>query len=258
MKFLSRRTLTVISITFLSLFGSSSYAQTIILSEYFTTYGGIASTVPTDWVFNYNSHYNSVFGTGASGPSGPNSYKFGADNATIISPQFQNGDSVRFYIKGNGIDSLSALLVYQGTDTTTMTLVSMIKPLPVANGFISLPISQSSKYLKFKYSKSVGNCSFDDFEVVRNSTVGVNTLDKKQVLIYPNPATNNVTVNIGQSQSTDIALFNMIGKKMEDISIFISGNGIYNMNLNSISAGTYFVQIKTETGVTTRRLQVVK
>ncbi len=255
MKHISPIILSFLTLVILSLNNFQVQAQTLLLSEYFTAYDGTSTAVPAGWIFNYNGNYTS---TQSSGVSGPNSYKFGVNNATITSPSFNNADSVRFFMKGNSADTLSSLSVFEGTDTLNMTLVAMLKPISNTGTTISLKLMSSSTMLRFVYTKSVGNVAFDDFEVIQNGPAAINTIEKKQIVLYPNPARNNVSIDLGNAEKVEISLYNMIGKNMGNVLVTDNGKGVYSLNLNSIPAGTYFVQINTDRTVTTRRLQVLK
>lgn len=152
-----------------TVFGLQLSAQTTLLSEDFTTYAGTAGTVPAGWTFSYNGNYTT---TASSGTSGPNSYKFGALNATITSPAFVNADTLSFWVKGNGTDTLSTLIAFESADGTTWDTVAKLRPLPTtATGqTYKYAIQDASTYVKFVYIKSVGNCAFDDFLLTRNAS----------------------------------------------------------------------------------------
>ena len=255
MKHISPIILSFLTLIALGLNNVQVQAQTILLSEYFTAYDGTSATVPANWIFNYNGNYTS---TQSSGVSGPNSYKFGVNNATITSPSFSNADSVRFFIKGNSADTISSLSVFEGTDTLNMTLVAMLKPISNTGTTISLKLLSSSTMLRYVYTKSVGNVAFDDFEVIRNGPSAITTIEKNQIVLYPNPARNNVSIDLGTAEKVEISLYNMIGKNMGNVLVSDNGKGVYTLNLNSVPVGTYFVQVKTDRTITTRRLQVQK
>lgn len=139
------------------------FAQTgSLISEDFTNYNGTSATTPFGWYFNSHGNYTSTTYTGA---TGPNAYRFGINQAEIISPAFSNADSVRFWIKGAGTDSLSYLLVEETTDSITWTIIDTIKPVPLSATVVHFPVAPQSIHLKFRYYKSVGNLSFDDLEI---------------------------------------------------------------------------------------------
>lgn len=145
----------------------SMHAQTVLLTEDFTTYMGTAVTVPVGWTFSYNGNYTT---TASSGTSGPNSYKFGVNNATITAPSFTNADTVSFWAKGNGTDSLSALVLVESADNIIWDTIVKLYELPtvLAGQTYKYGTQSTSQYVRFVYFKSVGNCAFDDFKLIRN------------------------------------------------------------------------------------------
>lgn len=156
-----------ISMVFLFLVCSYlSWSQTTLLQENFTTYAGSSTTVPAGWNFSYNGDYTSASSCGI---SGINSYKFGATNATIITPAFAGADSVRFWFKGLSTDTASYLTIFETPDSSTWTQVVKIKPIPTTGTTVNYHLNASSTHLKFVYTKSAGNIAFDDFNVVKNT-----------------------------------------------------------------------------------------
>ncbi len=80
-------------------------AQTIILSENFDSYNGLVTSIPPGFVITWNdtsSASKSFYSTSGFCGMACNSYKFGVDSATIITPVFSGAGSVSFYLKGNG------------------------------------------------------------------------------------------------------------------------------------------------------------
>ncbi|MGZ4056279.1 MAG: phospholipase D-like domain-containing protein [Bacteroidia bacterium] len=166
-------------------------AQTTLLQENFTTYLGTIATVPAGWNFSYNGNYTSAT---FSGPSGPNSYKFGVSGATIISPSFTNADSLSFWIKGSATDALSSLTVSESADSITWTTVSTIVPLPTVGTTVTFHLLGTSKHIRFSYFKSAGNLAFDDFLVKRNAAGGSSTGNIK--IYFNNPVNNSVSTGV--------------------------------------------------------------
>ncbi|MCC7302486.1 MAG: T9SS type A sorting domain-containing protein [Bacteroidia bacterium] len=142
-----------------------------LISEDFTSYDGTSSTSPAGWYFNSHGNYTS---TTYSGASGPNAYRLGIDQAEIISPAFQNADSLRFWLKGAGTDSLSYLVLLESSDSISWNVMDTILPIPLSATVVHFPIDNASKHLKFIYRKSVGNCSLDDLEIfaIPNNPLG--------------------------------------------------------------------------------------
>lgn len=158
---------TLFSLLVLLTFSQETVAQTIVLSENFNSYDGTSGTVPSGWNFSSQDCYTS---STSSGPSGPNSYKFSANNATVNTPMFINADTLSFWVKGNQTDSLSTLYVLESTNNSTWDTLDSIANFATsfAGETKKYAISNSIKYLRFIYVKSVGNCAFDDFMLTEN------------------------------------------------------------------------------------------
>ncbi len=139
----------------------SQTGGTLIYQD-FNGYDGTSATVPPGWNFSYNGNYTS---TTYSGASGPNSYRFGVTAAQVTSPAFQNADSVRFWIKGAGTDTISFLTLYESSDSIIWTPVTVINPIPLPATVVKFPLQNTSTHIRFIYTKSVGNMAMDDLEI---------------------------------------------------------------------------------------------
>ncbi|HEX8515014.1 MAG TPA: PKD domain-containing protein [Bacteroidia bacterium] len=144
--------------------------QTTLQSEDFTTYLGTAATAPLGWTFSYHGNYTT---TASSGISGPNSYKFGVNNATVTTPMFTDADTVSFWLKGNGTDANSKLIVLESADNISYDTIVSLGPLPTNTTGMTykFPVSSASQYLQFVYVKSLGNAAFDDYRLIQNPPV---------------------------------------------------------------------------------------
>ena len=150
---------------FAFLLSNSFTAQNVLLSENFSNYAGTSGSVPAGWYFSYQGNYTSTI---SSGTSGPNSYKFGINGASIISPKFKAGlDTLSFWCKGNGTDPLSKLKMYESRDSSEWVLMDSIFPIPTTGTNKKFKLNISARWVKFMYEKSVGNLAFDDFKITQ-------------------------------------------------------------------------------------------
>src|SRR6187455_2136421 len=100
---------------------SASYslqAQNVILCENFNTYDSVtaASGSFNGFMISFHSSFSYYTSTQSSGTSGPNSYKFGVDSATMITPDITGATYIQFWTKGNATDSISTFYVYDSPD----------------------------------------------------------------------------------------------------------------------------------------------
>ena len=90
----------------------------------------------------------------------------------------------------------------------------------------------------------------------------VNNLNKNDfaINVYPNPAKNKITISFNKKQNEDvlITLNDATGKMINKIKLqnFVDDN--FEMELNDLNAGIYFLNIKTNSGLQTKRIVISK
>ena len=96
-------------------------------------------------------------------------------------------------------------------------------------------------------SQSIG--LYNPVNTICEPYLGVETIEFKEIKIYPNPATNFLQIeNI--SDKTIISIFSMDGKIQK--SITLSDNGI--LKINELAEGIYIIKLQTEKGVIYRKI----
>lgn len=239
----------LISCLSLTVFGAKS--QAILLSENFDSYNGLVTSIPPGFYISWNdtaalsrSYY---FTTGFCGVA-CNSYKFGVDSATIITPTFSNPGSVSFYLKGNGnFNNLNHFQVYESPNGSTWNLVISIDSIPSASQTVSLNLNSSTTQLKFFFIKdTLGyNAGFDDLIIY--GPTSINELKGLQaVSVFPSPSTGLLTVNFYEKyyNQAELSVINILGKEVKHFSL----KGIsskYTMDLSDLPDGIYLLKIKS-------------
>jgi hypothetical protein len=229
-------------------------AQTVVQSEDFTTYAGTSATVPAGWVFSYNGNYTT---TASSGTSGPNSYKFGVNGATITSPLFAAADSVSFWAKGNSTDAFSTLAVLQSADNINWDTIAKIAPLiTTATGqTYKYPVAATSHYMRFYYFKSVGNTAFDDYRLLLYGPSSVNEVGNTLSFeISPNPGNGIFMFNMNESKGK-LAVYDVTGKKILEKEVT---QGKQSIDLSNTANGSYFVNLTSDKGNITKKIIINK
>ncbi|MEQ1733168.1 MAG: PKD domain-containing protein [Bacteroidia bacterium] len=241
-------------------------SQSCFLAENFTSYTGSAAALPTDWTGTglSTAPTGNVYTSATSaGPSGANSFKFGVNTATLFTPAFNAlaGDSVTFWVKGNSLDTVSKLDVFAGADTTTMTLLTTINKNNVAPAgqFVALALNGTEHYLKFVYTKGLGNMAFDDFCIKSDSVITQpvavkNITASKLVNVYPNPNNGAFTLAVNATNAS-ITIYNVMG---EVVYTAIQTNTTQTIQLNNVANGTYVVQVNTGATIYTQKLFINK
>ncbi|NQU35477.1 MAG: T9SS type A sorting domain-containing protein [Bacteroidetes bacterium] len=82
--------------------------------------------------------------------------------------------------------------------------------------------------------------------------VGLNEMGEKYTKIYPNPATNNVTIESG-SHMEHIRIFNLSGQKVYEVAL---DQNEVELNIEFLKQGIYMINIETENGTRIEKLNV--
>lgn len=83
--------------------------------------------------------------------------------------------------------------------------------------------------------------------------VNVPELEKNNPTVYPNPATNNFTVDLGNDEKADIQLFNIVGQMVYSETI----TGTAQVNVANLHSGVYMLKVN-QNGKTYTTKVVVK
>ncbi|NQY07863.1 MAG: T9SS type A sorting domain-containing protein, partial [Flavobacteriaceae bacterium] len=75
-----------------------------------------------------------------------------------------------------------------------------------------------------------------------------------EVLIYPNPTTGRVTVELpyGDSSSTSLAVYDMIGNRLYQSEVIQTNQS--SLDLSQYPSGIYFIKVITEKGTVIKKV----
>lgn len=149
--------------------GAVSYRLDVSTSPTFSATGPATTleeftggtTPPAGW--NFTSIGGTYTSSGNYGLSSP-SLQLNATNDQVTTPVLAAAASdLSFWIKGQGTNTSSALLV-EGYDGSSWNTIDNIVPLPTTGTTQSYPGLTASGYVQFRftYSRSAGNLAFDD------------------------------------------------------------------------------------------------
>ncbi len=237
-------------------------AQTSVLCENWTTYDSTTANANYNgFTLTYFSRYSYYTSMASSGPSGPNSYKFGVDSATMITPNIATADHFHFWMKGNAASGGSlangAFYIYETADGINYTLIDMINPIPTTSGIREYALSPGSTNVKFFYDKDSGNVAFDDFCATIGS-VGFSDPTKSTAFsAFPNPSRGVVNVNLNNPRNGQLIITNLLGSEMKRFAT--KSNETYSvLDLTDLQDGVYFIKVKTDLGESTQRVVIRK
>lgn len=127
------------------------------------TSNSITSGIPTGWIFSSNlGLYTTIGNYGASSPA----IKLQDTGNKITTPSLDLSAeaNLSFWIKGNGTNSSSSLLVetYNGISWTT---VAKITSFPITGICKTYTLGLDTKQVRFTYTKGAGNLALDDIKI---------------------------------------------------------------------------------------------
>ncbi len=86
------------------------------------------------------------------------------------------------------------------------------------------------------------------------SALAVSDLAKNVFSLYPNPASQSVTIEMPNDANVEtISVFNLLGQKIKTIAPEFE-NRLYAMDISDMAAGTYLIQLISENGKKTKKL----
>ena len=143
-------------------FTSGGGSSGILLEEGFNA----GTTAPAGWTFTaIGGTYTTSGNYGLASPS----LKLDATGDRVQTPALSGPTNVSFWIKGQSATG-SSLLV-EGASGGTWSTITDITSLPTSGTTYSLPVGNSVTNLRFTYTRSAGNLSFDDVKVTGSSSI---------------------------------------------------------------------------------------
>jgi len=169
---------------------------------------------------------------------------------------------LKYYYKGSSALYTERMRVYRGSSNTVAAMTTQLVNLTsITNTTYTLSStnftvpSTGTYYLGFQCRSAADQdlLMIDDISV--DVVLGIdNNGISLQTEVFPNPASNLITVN-SKEKIKQLTLLNIVGSVV--YKQLVDAN---NANINTISLlnGIYFVQIETEQGIVTKKIQIVK
>ena len=108
-------------------------------------------------------------------------------------------------------------------------------------------MSSSNASFSCHYPRMGAKFSCSECEIVN-----VPEIEKNNPTVYPNPATNNFTVNLGNDEKANIQLFNIVGQQVYSETI----TGTAQVNVANLNSGVYMLKINQNGKVYTTKVIV--
>lgn len=197
--------------------------------------------------WEYGSSYLAIFGTGASIVV-TNSNTFGAGLVSLLSAGTQIGSNSNW-------SSEMFPVLHDPTEYTTwvgQTGYAGFKVQFGSNvyyGWIKLSANTDKTFTVYEYAveTTAGRSIAAGDKVGNSSIVSVKT---NNLTFYPNPASNRLTIELPEG-AEQMTICDIAGK---EVISFKAESGMQTLDVSSLTAGTYFLKVQTEEGISTKKI----
>ena len=121
---------------------------------------------------------------------------------------------------------------------------------------------KNSAAIYFDYNAPIiTNTTLNTLNDVFASIEEKSKIDNSDVVLYPNPAADNLSIiiNAKASNNGQVNILDITGKVLSSQDINLeNGKNVINQNTNDLSSGIYFVQVKCNESFVTKKLVVIK
>jgi len=160
---------------------------------------------------------------------------------------------------------LDVFNVYRSADGSNYSLIATV---PFEEGvsefeYFDTDVAIGEHYYQVTaaYTFEGGSCESDPAMALENPeddfvyvfVTNINEIGSANARIYPNPATDNVTIEANGMNR--ITVINAVGQVVYDVEL---DNNNSQLNVAAFEAGVYVVRINTESGIVTKRLTIVR
>jgi Peptidase C10 family/Spi protease inhibitor/Secretion system C-terminal sorting domain len=163
---------------------------------------------------------------------------------------------------GNVVELIGTLTESTGLqpnyDYTAPYLTFSTNNITAPEGQYILAIAEEQQGTSSWYYCGTGNYQNPILVAVINNgfTVSVNDVTEQKIKIYPNPASNHITINTADLNGDyTLKIINTVGQDVMESNGQFNGQAI-NADVSDFAAGMYVVQLKTESGTFNARVVV--
>ncbi|MDD4372438.1 MAG: choice-of-anchor J domain-containing protein [Bacteroidales bacterium] len=160
---------------------------------------------------------------------------------------------------------LDAFNVYRSADNSNYSLIATVPFEEGVSDFeyfdTDVAIGEHYYQVTATYTYEGGSCESEPAMALNNPeddfvyvfVTNINELGAINARMFPNPATNNVTIEANGMNR--ITVINAVGQVVYDVEL---DNNNTQLSVAAFEAGVYVVRINTETGIATKRLTIVR
>lgn len=147
---------------------------------------------------------------------------------------------------------------FVGHDHTTLTNGDTVALMSAPTGTNTIWAKETSGWIDLStYSLDHGGAIIP--VICNNTTTGEKEIlgTINDILVFPNPSNGTLNIALTEKKETTIEIYNLVGEL-----VYTSGNPqntqLFTINIDNQPNGIYFVNIKTENNITTKKVLIAK
>jgi len=243
----------------------AAFSQLVVVGTGFDNYAGTSATAQSGWYISWHStsspsYYTSAGNFGVAAPS----YKYEQDSVVVITPMYQKADTLSFWCKGNGVPfaDTNELHIYHSADSLYWAMFVNRDSLPISGTTLKYGLPSANGWIMFVFRKYAGgNLAFDDVSIISYTAIGINeTENSSSINISPTISENGIfTIHNLPAQAGSlftiqrVEVYNTVGEKMRTIS-----GEVKSLNLSDLPSGIYFLKLKPDSGIETKKIVIAR
>ncbi|MBL7895034.1 MAG: T9SS type A sorting domain-containing protein [Bacteroidia bacterium] len=158
-------------------------------------------------------------------------------------------------LPGRTYNNVLQVITYMNlTATIATSLIPITATLNVTN-YQYYDASQKFPLLNVNITRInslAGNQVTTTVDVNNNIYAGINEYNlDNSLVIYPNPASNNINIQLSNSKSAKVEIINQFGQVVKTVNIESNND---NINISELSSGVYFVKTLSENKTSVKKL----
>ncbi len=223
----------------------------------FITFNPASTTPPVTDDPDIQPHDGAKFGACFNSTSAP------WNNDWLISPQIDLGinSSMTFWVKSfsdqYGLEEYNVGVSTTGMEPGDFTFLNtevLEAPTTWTEEYYDLSMYDGQSVYVAINCVSTDRWVFMVDDISVDFTVGVPDIQTEEnaVSVFPNPATNQITI-VSANEITEVDIYNYVGQMVYSS---VAKNTTMTLNTSSLSTGVYFIKVKSEVGITTRKLMI--
>ncbi|MBN8694627.1 MAG: T9SS type A sorting domain-containing protein [Bacteroidetes bacterium] len=205
--------------------------------------------VVANWPITYNYANNDPIAGTLSSSFGNGTF---SGNAVVTAP-----GTGTLLLPGRTYNNVLQLVSYMNINATipgTLLPIPITATLNITN-YQYYDASQKFPLLTVTISRLnslAGNQVTTTIDVNNNIYAGINEYNlDNSLVIYPNPASNNITIHLNNSNSAKVEIINQFGQVVKTVNIESKND---NINISDLSSGVYFVKTLSENKSSVKKL----